>query len=221
MWTFLILVLVVCSCFYVLVCVDPNDKTFLGTLRNYFFEDVPRSTRRNIRRFAGERVLAMFDGTIHYVIYTPNPLIQLLYLLLAVGGFYIYVEVGFVRYIPGPFFAEYHLYTGSAVMGFCYFTFFAASFSSPGVITKRNHAHVTRKWPFDEALFQAKSECPVCKFAKPARSKHCRLCNVCVDKFDHHCIWLNKCVGAGNYRFFLLFIFSHACICIYGFVVGI
>ena len=41
---------------------------------------------------------------------------------------------------------------------------------------------------------------------RPKQSKHCYICNKCVDRFDHHCNWLNTCVGIGNHGYFFAFL---------------
>ncbi|KAL8499585.1 hypothetical protein ACS0TY_019535 [Phlomoides rotata] len=49
--------------------------------------------------------------------------------------------------------------------------------------------------------------CNHCQNGKPPRCHHCSVCQRCVLKMDHHCIWVVNCVGARNYKFFLLFVF--------------
>lgn len=48
--------------------------------------------------------------------------------------------------------------------------------------------------------------CIHCQNGKPPRCHHCSVCQRCVLKMDHHCVWVVNCVGACNYKFFLLFL---------------
>lgn len=37
--------------------------------------------------------------------------------------------------------------------------------------------------------------CPTCEVICTSESRHCYICNRCVERFDHHCQWINNCVG--------------------------
>ncbi|KAL4422461.1 hypothetical protein ABPG75_008658 [Micractinium tetrahymenae] len=46
--------------------------------------------------------------------------------------------------------------------------------------------------------------CEACAFYKPPAAHHCRSCGCCVVEMDHHCWYLNSCVGADTLRHFIL-----------------
>ena len=54
--------------------------------------------------------------------------------------------------------------------------------------------------------FEPNSLCPECEIIRPARSRHCNICNKCVDRFDHHCPWINNCVGIKNHHLFYSYV---------------
>ncbi|KAG7619180.1 Palmitoyltransferase DHHC domain [Arabidopsis suecica] len=59
----------------------------------------------------------------------------------------------------------------------------------------------------DQGAFGSLGYCTKCRNVKPPRCHHCSVCQRCVLKMDHHCVWIVNCVGARNYKFFLLFLF--------------
>ncbi|KAJ2492968.1 palmitoyltransferase swf1 [Coemansia sp. RSA 2050] len=90
-----------------------------------------------------------------------------------------------------------------------------ACIKDPGVVSAENVDSACALFTPDQLLyFEAK--CRTCRLRKPARSKHCSACGHCIQMMDHHCIWLNSCVGLHNARYFLLFLASFAAICVYG-----
>jgi palmitoyltransferase ZDHHC1/11 len=54
------------------------------------------------------------------------------------------------------------------------------------------------KQPDEQLLY-----CEICRSIVSADSKHCLACARCVNGFDHHCKWINNCIGRANYRWFL------------------
>ncbi|XP_056155431.1 palmitoyltransferase ZDHHC23-B isoform X1 [Lampris incognitus] len=60
--------------------------------------------------------------------------------------------------------------------------------------------------------------CQVCKVVRPPRAGHCRICGVCVLRLDHHCVWINSCVGQANHRSFLLTLLLFLLTSLYGII---
>lgn len=54
--------------------------------------------------------------------------------------------------------------------------------------------------------------CDRCQHVRHPRTHHCRQCDLCIDRFDHHCVWVCNCVGVRNQRYFFGFVISS---CVY------
>lgn len=134
----------------------------------------------------------------------PNPLGQMVYLTLALGGHAWFARDVETRLLDAGGAGGWTLATGS-FFGIAVATWIAACASDPGTITRENVDAYLRAYAYDEVLYHRK-RCRTLGVDAPARSKWCTTTERRVARFDHFCVWINNTVGANNLRYFLGFL---------------
>ncbi|XVF75572.1 hypothetical protein PTKIN_Ptkin13bG0197700 [Pterospermum kingtungense] len=136
----------------------------------------------------------------------------------------VFLLMGFVYYITVFIFIEdwVGLQSSSGTLNAMIFTFLASmclfSFSvgvlsDPGqtpssyIPDVEDSSSVSDQEPKKNSV-QSKL-CDKCAAYKPPRAHHCRVCRRCILRMDHHCLWINNCVGYWNYKaFFTLVLYA-------------
>jgi len=196
-----------------------NGNSIFDKLYRIFCMQCPKLLKKALEKCCGKRAPAVLDAIWNYVCYTSNPLVQVFYLLVVVGGYATFVAYGYPHLTNNKSLSSIHKYLGFVVFTACLAVWWKACNTDPGTVTPDNVEELCEIFKWDDQIF-SKAHCSTCDLVKPARSKHCSLCDRCVVRFDHHCIWLNNCVGLGNHKYFLGFLFMHLVICFYGFGLG-
>jgi len=205
---------------YVVIC---GQSSFhrdgcIGALNRFLTDGMWRALSnfcQNSRVFAPcwRKVMKCGD----YVANRRNPIVQIFYLCLIIPG-WIYGLSSSYKYFPDVAAISVNWWWAFHVIGvITVWSFIKASYSDPGVVTPENEEKYNAVWQRDNALYSKKKSCSECKISvRPPRSKHCGLCHHCVSKLDHHCPWVNNCIGELNMRWFILFLTMSAIFCIYG-----
>eukprot|EP01060_Flectonema_neradi_P005837 TRINITY_DN13909_c0_g1_i1.p1 TRINITY_DN13909_c0_g1~~TRINITY_DN13909_c0_g1_i1.p1 ORF type:complete len:437 (+),score=61.30 TRINITY_DN13909_c0_g1_i1:89-1399(+) len=84
-----------------------------------------------------------------------------------------------------------------------------AHFVEPGILVKGS-PQLAKQDIYEEVKghIVPKKWCRTCHCYRTERASHCSECDVCVDRFDHHCHITGTCVGARNYKQFFVFVFA-------------
>ncbi|ETW79991.1 hypothetical protein HETIRDRAFT_477592 [Heterobasidion irregulare TC 32-1] len=93
--------------------------------------------------------------------------------------------------------------------GLCVYNFFRSMTLDPGTCPAPTSDAELKSIIEDlasEGRLNGQTFCIQCMARKPLRSKHCRVCDKCIARSDHHCPWVWNCVGVHNHRQFILFV---------------
>lgn len=96
------------------------------------------------------------------------------------------------------------------ISAMCIISLFKASTTNPGRVPLVEDSQIDiNNWEV----------CRVCRIKRPKRAHHCRRCKQCVLRMDHHCPWINNCVGEENHWAFTLLLFYSFLLGLTGFVI--
>ena len=82
-------------------------------------------------------------------------------------------------------------------------SFYITNKSDPGFLEAKDNL----TWlQMVEKKIHINEYCPYCRVKKTSTVKHCHVCKKCISGFDHHCNWIDNCVGEKNKIKFLVFV---------------
>mmetsp|Transcript_17906 Transcript_17906/g.32499 ORF Transcript_17906/g.32499 Transcript_17906/m.32499 type:complete len:429 (+) Transcript_17906:97-1383(+) len=113
-------------------------------------------------------------------------------------------------------------WTFQALLGLCFIGLTLWSYTL-AVVTKAGSPVRGAAYGTQEAAANGRLEnwsfCKKCVAPRPQRCHHCSVCRRCVHDMDHHCPYINNCVGYGNRRVFVQFTMFAAAACGYALLI--
>lgn len=131
---------------------------------------------------------------------SKRPTTMIFYLLLA----FVFFSMLLLFILPWTIDINKEKYIIYGLLGAGFFSLFLLFFGScknPGFLEKPKIPFLTLLDKFDPTML-----CPECEVIRTPRSRHCSIWNRWVERFDHHCPWINNCVGVKNHRIFMFFL---------------
>ncbi|KAF7502819.1 hypothetical protein GJ744_005032 [Endocarpon pusillum] len=213
-------------------------RTPIGFLHRLIWFHIPNGLAVIDRYLTRGRVGMNLRRTGHYLMHEKHPIVLIFFLALLVISEMLFIPAALpLLPITFPNLPWLH-HILIALFITPPYLFLHLSHSTSSSITRSNHAAALKRYPYDHTIFHGSNDlnarcaispttsplatqiCRTCQLAKPARSKHCSICRACIQKADHHCVWINNCVGRNNYLYFLALMLSLTLLLAYGTYLG-
>ncbi|XP_059684820.1 palmitoyltransferase ZDHHC12 [Gavia stellata] len=99
--------------------------------------------------------------------------------------------------------------------------YFKVSLMDPGFVKSEEEVKAGKSEEQSLVIPQVPSNikmrrCGYCLVKQPMRAKHCQLCQHCVRRYDHHCPWIENCVGEKNHPLFIVYLSVQLVVLLWG-----
>jgi len=134
--------------------------------------------------------------------------------ILMTYGAILYADYVVVRWIvlqtmSGSLWGSFHVVTFNIIIFLLFMAHARAVFTDPGIVPLPRHRIDFSDSHSDGGSVAPKEDwtiCTRCEMYRPPRAHHCRICKHCIRRMDHHCPWINNCVGERNQKHFIQFL---------------
>lgn len=190
---------------YFCAIADPN----LSPIASFVQVEVPDKLWNAMGKIVGRKQMNILQSVL-------DLFLVFVYLFVVIGSWtvvfwYIYPWIDESTYV-----GNYHKYVGYVLFLACFSSWRVANTSKPGIITPRSLPRYDH-YPYDNLMFLPNRRCDTTNLIRIPRSKFDRMkYKQNVPRYDHFCGWVYNTIGAENYRWFLLFLFIHVLMCVYG-----
>ncbi|KAF0755480.1 hypothetical protein AaE_004954 [Aphanomyces astaci] len=146
-------------------CVDPNKNGVLSWLRRFVLDTLPSWSSDVLLKVCGPSIHSGVVDAIDYVLNRPNPLMQVVYLHLVIGGYALFIVFG-QPLLPNVYLSYNHVYYAGGAALVALVTFLQACTTNAGVVNARDSLVQYHAYEFDQVMYIRGNACKTCHLNK-------------------------------------------------------
>lgn len=186
-------------------------RTPIGWLHKLLLQYIPNALMKLDEIVTGRRVTRTTTRLYNYLMHDRHPVVLVIFVLLQLGGEGLFIPPA-LEFLP----AYQRYLVLPIIITLPYIFLYLCTYTEGHHITAQSYPKALNRYPYDHTLYHPHIPCRTCHRPKPARSKHCPICKTCIERQDHHCIWINNCVGLHNYHHFVALLVTVSVLLGYG-----